>query len=144
MDLIHHFFLKKFQQIFPDEQTCSEFLFQLRWPSGFKCPKCNYIYCYIITNRQLYECANSRCRYQASVTAGTFMHKTRVPLTKWFDVIYLSIKFYDITKVTAARLSRRINITYPTTRLLKQKIEKAMNDPNSKELLSRIANVRIT
>jgi len=74
--------LIEFQERFPDESSCWQALRQQRWPSGFQCPRCGHPKGFPIAARRLEQCA--RCRYQASVTAGTVFHRTRVPLRIWF------------------------------------------------------------
>ena len=37
--------------------------------------------------RKPFECKS--CRYQVSVTAGTVMHRSHMPLTTWFWAAYL-------------------------------------------------------
>ena len=32
--------LPEFQKIFPDDDTCANWLFEMRWPDGFECPAC--------------------------------------------------------------------------------------------------------
>jgi transposase-like protein len=78
--------LLEFQAQFPDEASCWRALKQLRWPEGFRCPRCAHRKSYPIAGRRLEQC--ERCRYQASVTAGTIFHKTRVPLRVWFLGIF--------------------------------------------------------
>jgi len=65
----------QFQDRFATEEDCVRFLFEKRWSEGWICPKCGNNRCYPIKERGLYECA--ACRYQASVTAGTILHKTQ-------------------------------------------------------------------
>ncbi len=77
----------EFQQWFPDEESCLKFLIQSRWPDGFVCPRCGFNEHYWKKARQLLEC--KRCGYQASVTAGTVMHRSRMPLKLWFHAAYL-------------------------------------------------------
>ncbi|MBF0344300.1 MAG: transposase [Nitrospirae bacterium] len=76
-----------FQKKYSTEEACQKRLFELRWPSGFVCPKCNHTEYINLLKRELYEC--KKCGYQASVTAGTVMYKTRTPLVKRFWAIYL-------------------------------------------------------
>lgn len=45
MDLI------SFQKQFSTEEACRERLFTLRWPEGFRCPKCGCQESYRIENR---------------------------------------------------------------------------------------------
>ena len=60
---------------------------QSRWPDGFRCPKCGFGLFYWKKDRQLLQCKD--CGHQASVTAGTVMHRTKLPLTVWFYAAYL-------------------------------------------------------
>lgn len=73
--------LAKFEQRFATEGACRAYLAQLRWPTGFCCPQCTTSGSWT-TTRCLLMCR--RCGYQASVTAGTIFHRTRLPLQDWF------------------------------------------------------------
>ena len=79
--------LMQFQKRFGTEKACQKQLFRLRWPEGFRCPRCQHSEAYFHRTRHLYHC--KACGYQASLTAGTVFHKTRTPLTKWFWMIWL-------------------------------------------------------
>ena len=72
----------EFQHRFPDEEACRAYLFASRWPDGFVCPACGGGEVGGEHRRHLWQCKS--CGYQVSVTAGTVMHKTRLPLTLWF------------------------------------------------------------
>jgi len=77
----------EFQQWFPDEASCVKFLIDSRWPDGFICPRCGGHEYYWMEKRGLLQCKT--CRYQASPTAGTVMHRSRMPLRIWFHAAYL-------------------------------------------------------
>ena len=77
----------EFNQWFPDEKSCLKFLIQSRWSDGFKCPRCGHGQFYWIDTRKLLQC--KECSYQTSVTAGTVMHRSRMPLRVWFHAAYL-------------------------------------------------------
>ncbi len=74
--------LLEFQTLFPDDAHCWAFLRRARWPDGFVCPRCGGRGSHFLARRRLEQCR--ACRYQASVTAGTVFHGTRVPLRVWF------------------------------------------------------------
>jgi len=74
--------LMQVQKKFGTEKACQKHLFRLRWPEGFRCPRCQHGEAYPHRTRHLYHC--KACGYQASLTAGTVFHKTRTALTKWF------------------------------------------------------------
>jgi len=65
----------EFQSRFSDEQACLDYLFECRWPDGFVCPRCKGRSAWPIVSRRLWQCVG--CRYQASLTAGTVLHKLR-------------------------------------------------------------------
>lgn len=79
--------LLDFQERFPTEVACWEYLVKMRWPNGPICSECADSKMDLIRSRNVYECRD--CRRQRSVTAGTIFHKSRIPLRKWFWAIFL-------------------------------------------------------
>ena len=65
--------LLQFQKKFGTEKACQKQLFRMRWPEGFKCPRCGHTEAYFHSKRRLYQCKS--CNYQASLTAGTVFHR---------------------------------------------------------------------
>ena len=78
---------EEFRTRFSTEEICWAELFRLRFPNGFVCPKCGCTEYYPVRGRNAFQCR--ACRHQTSVTAGTVMHRTHLPLTAWFWAIYL-------------------------------------------------------
>ena len=74
---------------FGSESKCRAYLEDLRWPDGVVCPRCKAKTISRLKDRDQYEC--SKCRYQFSVTAGTIMHDSHLPLWKWFLAVYLMV-----------------------------------------------------
>lgn len=117
--------LEEFQEKFCTEAACQEHLFQMRWPEGYKCPRCGHERYYVHGPRHLYEC--KACRYQASLTAGTIFHRTRTPLKTWFWVIFLMAR--PKSGISMLSLQRMLKIkTYKTIWTMGHKIRKAMAD----------------
>ena len=49
--------LPEFQELFPDEDTCATWLFEMRRPDGFECPACGHKECCTLKTRKwLYQC----------------------------------------------------------------------------------------
>src|SRR5512147_957666 len=79
--------LIEFQRRFPDERACAEYLARVRWPDGFRCPCCGQGKGWELSRKAFtWECTS--CRRQTSVTAGTVMHASKLPLTVWFWAAY--------------------------------------------------------
>lgn len=115
----------QFQKRFATEPRCRAYLLKQRWSNGFICPRCGHYHGYFIEGRASFQC--QRCRYQASVTAGTIFHKTRTPLRKWFWMIYLLSQ--NKTGYSVLSLQKLLNIKhYRTAWLMAHKIRKALAD----------------
>ena len=99
---------KEFRTRYRTEEACREELFRQRFPEGFVCPKCGCKEFSVIRSRNLCQCRS--CRRQTSVTAGTVMHRTHLPLTVWFWAIYLCVT--DKRGISAVQLSRTLGISY--------------------------------
>ena len=57
--------LAEFEARFASEQACREYLCQLRWPEGFRCPRCGHDKTWAVRT-VLLQCAS--CGHQASAT----------------------------------------------------------------------------
>ena len=80
--------ITQFTKKFGTETACQEYLAKVRWPEGFVCPECGSPKHCVLSNG-LYQC--NECHRQTSVTAGTFMHRSHLKLTKWFLGLYLNV-----------------------------------------------------
>ena len=63
----------EFQKLYGTEAQCEDALAQMRWPHGFRCPRCEGAAHGLVYGRRLrrYQCR--QCGHQATVTAGTIM-----------------------------------------------------------------------
>jgi transposase-like protein len=77
--------LAEFETRFSTEAACREYLVRLRWPEGFRCPRCGGRKSWPVRG-VLLQCA--ACGYQSSVTAGTIFQDTRKPLMLWFRAMW--------------------------------------------------------
>jgi transposase-like protein len=77
--------MQEFDEWFPNEVACIEYLRRLRWPEGFQCPNCGKNKAWL-TGRGLLRCAS--CQRQTSVIAGTLFEGTRKALRTWFQAMW--------------------------------------------------------
>jgi hypothetical protein len=85
----HGMSIPEFLQCFCTEAHCAEAVKQLRWPDGFRCPRCDRPdHCVLVEDaRRLFQ--RYGCRHQTSLTAGSLMEHTKLQLTTWFLAVYL-------------------------------------------------------
>src|SRR4051812_9162111 len=122
--------LLAFQQRFPDEAHCAQFLLERRWPDGFVCPGCGGKRGHLLRSRAYtYECV--ACGKQTSVTAGTVMHRTKLPLTVWFWAAHLMATHSN--GMSAQQLMGQLGLGSYNW-LLAQKLRRSMVDPEREPL----------
>ena len=74
----------------PDEKTCRDYIARQRWQDGKAvCPYCSHTHCYVIEGGKRYKCGSKTCYKKFSVTVGTVMEASNIPLNKWLMGIYL-------------------------------------------------------
>ncbi|HJS67254.1 MAG TPA: IS1595 family transposase [Nitrospiraceae bacterium] len=118
--------LAEFEQRFATEGACRAYLARLRWPTGFCCPQCTTNGSWT-TTRCLLMCR--RCGYQASVTAGTIFHRTRLPLQDWFRAMWWMTG--QKHQLSALGLQRLLGFgSYRTAWLWLQKLRRALVLPD--------------
>jgi hypothetical protein len=116
--------IPEFTRRFGTEEQCAEAVKSARWPGGFQCPRCGVVDHYVVGHgaRKLFQC--NGCRHQTSLTAGSLMEHTKLPLTTWFLALYLISQAK--TGLSSLALKRQLGVSYPTAWLLQQKINRAM------------------
>jgi transposase-like protein len=119
--------LREFEARFPDDQACARWLVAKRWPDGFRCPACGHDHGWELGRGTLViECA--KCHRQTSVTAGTVLHRSHLPLKVWFLAAWLVATHRN--GISARQLWLQLGLgSYKTAWLLLQKLRRAMVDP---------------
>ena len=79
--------LIEFNRHFPNEEACRNHLKTLRERTGVACAKCGCTHNYWKGYRNQWQC--SRCGHRTTLTSGTVMHGTKLPLLYWFIAIHL-------------------------------------------------------
>ena len=111
---------------YPDERSCERRLIEVRWPEGWKCPKCGNGRCSPVADRnRIWQC--TRCSRQFSVTAGTYMQHSKVHLRRWFHAIWLVAR--SKRGVSAMELAAQIGVSEVTAGLVLERLRGAMAGP---------------
>jgi hypothetical protein len=124
--------LLEFQSRFPDEAACVAYLFTARWPHGFICPACGGSKAWQLqTKAWTWACAG--CGQQTSVTAGTIMHHSKLPLTTWFWAAYLMATHAN--GISARQRQRQLALgSYKSAWLMAAKLRHSMVAPGRNPL----------
>src|SRR3954449_4446290 len=113
--------LAEFQARFASDAACRHYLAACRWPDGFCCPACGDAGSYLLATRDLLQCR--ACRRQTSVTAGTALDRTRLPLLLWFAAAYLVTT--HTPGFSALQLQRQLGLArYETAWTMLQKLRR--------------------
>jgi transposase-like protein len=126
--------LAEFERRFATPEACRAYLVQLRWPKGFRCPKCGGTKAWPVRT-VLLECA--ACGRQTSVTAGTIFQDTRTPLLTWFRAMWWVTS--QKTGASASGLQHVLGLgSYETAWTWLQKLRRAMVRPGRERLTGRV------
>ena len=117
-----------FEARFPDEASCARHLAAKRWPDGFVCPACGHDRGWELKRRRAsWECA--ACGKETSVTAGTIMHRSHLPLKTWLMAVHIVTSHSN--GISALQLQAQLGLgSYKSAWLLLHKLRRAMVDPD--------------
>ncbi len=118
----------QFFRQFPDDESCLNRLFEVRFGQDFECPKCERASKWFrIKAERAYSC--QWCGHHLHPTVGTPFEKTRTPLQLWFYAILL----FTTTRhgVSAKELERQLGVTYKTAWRMARLIREHMADVDS-------------
>jgi transposase-like protein len=116
-------------KIFTDENAAREHLEAIRWPNGPVCPHCGEAQkVYRLAGKShrpgLIHC--NACSGSFTVTTGSVMESSHVPLNKW--VLAYRLMASSKKGISAHQLHRTIGVTYKTAWFMAHRIRESMRD----------------
>lgn len=124
----------EFDRWFATEQACRDYIWQMRYPDGFLCPRCGTTEGWKMSSG-LFWCQS--CDYQLSVTAGTIFQGTRKPLRVWFRAMWYVVN--QKQGVSALGLQRVLGLgSYRTAWTWMHKLRVAMVRPGRDRLAGTV------
>ena len=114
------------QRLYGSEDQCLAAWVKVRRDAGMACPRCNNPKSYVYDRRV----GCTRCDKRWSITSGTVMADTKLPLTIWFRAMHLM----SSTKpcISAVELGRRLGVSYPTAWYLHKRLRHAMTQESDR------------
>jgi Zn ribbon nucleic-acid-binding protein len=80
--------VRQFFAQFPNDETCLDHLFKVRFGQGHECPKCKRAAkWYRLASEQAFSC--QWCGHHIHPMVGSIFEKSRTPLQLWFYAIFL-------------------------------------------------------
>ena len=124
----------RFYERFPNENECYKYIAEIKWASGFVCKKCGHTnYC---IGRKPYSRRCTRCKYDASPTAGTMFDKCKFSLHLAF---HLAFKISTKKKgMSSLELSHEFELGQKTCWEFKWKIQQAMRSSKQHPLTGTV------
>ena len=98
----------EFERLYGTQASCLAALVAVRQAAGMPCPRCGNAKSYVYGRRV----GCTRCDRRWSITAGTVMADTKLPLTTWFRAMHLMTSTKQC--ISAVELTRRLGVTYET------------------------------
>ena len=128
--------LVELTKYFSDEKKCCEHLAKLRWDGTPACPHCGGTKVYKCKAPRAYICGEKGCLSRFSVTTGTFLEDTKIPLSKWFIAMYLC--FSHKKGVSSHQLARDLGITQKSAWFILHRIRSFVSEKAPEMLLHNI------
>ncbi len=120
-----------FQDMFPTDKACFEYLYLVKWPEGFVCPNCTYTENWKMKDHRV-RC--KQCRKTISLTAGTIFQDLHISLRLIFQAMWYIV--CQKQGVSALGLQGILGVgSYHTTWSWLHKLRTAMVRPG-RDLLS--------
>ena len=112
--------------IFHNEDAARAHLESVRWPSGPVCPHCASAHATRLAGKStrpgLIHC--NACEQPYTVTVGSVMERSKIPLTKW--VLGFHLMAASKKGISSHQLHRMLGITYKSAWFLAMRIRMAM------------------
>jgi transposase-like protein len=121
--------------IFHDEAKARIHFETIRWPNGPVCSHCGSVNTATLVNGKshrvgMYQC--NACREPFTVTTGSVMESSHLPLTKWALAFHLMAA--SKKGISAHQLHRMLGITYKSAWFMAHRIREAMKDSNPESM----------
>lgn len=128
----------EFQKHFDTDDRCREFLEQQRWNGEPACPFCGSLNVTRLKKGKRFQCNEKQCRNKFSVTVGTVLQSSKIPLTKWFLAMYILSNHSK--GISSLQLASWLNLTVKSAWFLNHRIREMLKD-NDPKLLKGIVEV---
>jgi len=130
--------LPELLQYFNHEDKARDFLEKMRWPDGrIVCPACGVKGAYRNSDMRTFVCRVQKCKSRFSVTVGTIMESTKLPLAKWFAAIWLITAHKK--GISSCQLARDLGIGQKAAWFMNHRIREMVREQAPEKLQDVVA-----
>lgn len=137
--IVRQITIDQFEQMFPNEEACREYLYERRWPNGVRCPRCKNDHVYASKEPMKYwqckKCGkNNRAPYRFTLKTGTIFEESKHPLLTWFKVLHLMLT--SKKGISALQIHRMMGFgSYRTAWYMCHRLRAGLRDPEFRKLM---------
>ena len=117
--------INDFNNQFPNDSACLEWLKNYLYPDGITCKSCGKVTSHSkLSNLPVYSC--NRCGAHTHPMSGTIFNRSRTPLKNWFYAMFLM----SATRcgISAKQLQRELGVTHKTAWRMFKEIRSLLQD----------------
>lgn len=120
--------------VFQDETKARKWLEARVWANGVTCPHCGTIDNATELNGEahregVYQCNETKCREQFTVTVGTVFERSKIPLSKWLMALFLMAS--SKKGMSTHQIHRMIGVSYKSTWFMTHRLREAMKSAST-------------
>jgi transposase-like protein len=132
--------VEELSKYYKDDVKCRKYLEKILWNEKPVCPHCGHEKIYTFSNGMRYKCA--ACRKDFTITIGTFLEGSKIPLYKWFKAIFILTSFQS--GIRSPQLAKIVGISNKSARSISSLISEILFNPDEvmKILLSKKKNTK--
>ncbi|MBB3697853.1 transposase [Flammeovirga yaeyamensis] len=113
---------EEFEGMFPTDESCYNYLEEIKWKEGFQCKKCGHDDYATGTGHNARRC--KKCNYNESVTSGTLFHRLHFPIKKAFYMVF--IVYAKKGEISSTKLAEVLEMRQNTCWKFSKKINESM------------------
>jgi ligand-binding sensor domain-containing protein len=118
----------EFCKIFPNDDSCYQYLAELKWQNGYQCARCSNTKYAVGSGHYARRC--TKCAYNESSTSKTIFHHSHLPIQKAFFMLFLVYANKD--NITSIELSQILKMRQPSCWKFRNKILEKLKSKGDK------------
>jgi len=115
---------------FPDKESARIYLESRLWPNGVVCPVCKSGERVTVRKGGYYRC--NFCSEDFTVSTGTVMERSHIPLHKWLYAMYLLVTARK--GISSMQLAKEIGVTQKSAWFMLHRLREACGGRNLRKL----------